>query len=869
MFVAMRNEEWQKVEELLDAALELAPAERQRFLDEAGASLELKDEVQSLLACEEQTNGFLAAPALALSADFFAGDGDERAGQTVGHYQIVREIGRGGMGTVYLGQRSDDEYRKFVAIKVVRRGMDTHDILRRFRNERQILASLEHPYIARLLDGGTTDDGLPYLVMEHVEGLPITDYCDQRRLTTEERLELFRMVCAAVQHAHQNLVVHRDLKPSNILITSDGTPKLLDFGISKVLDPELSAFSMEHTRTEFRVLTPDYASPEQVRGEQVTTASDIYSLGIVLYELLAGHRPYRATAAPAHELVRIICEQEPTRPSTAIINVEVVNHDQPKPQITITPESVSRARDTQPDKLRRRLSGDLDNIVLMALRKEPKRRYESAAQFAADIGRHLEGLPVSARKDTVKYRATKFVRRNRLGVLAAALVLISLVAGLAAALWQAGVARGKARIAAENQTKADQSRIRAERETEKSRKILAFMERVLSYANPAWYAEGSQTRGQARLIDVLNEMGAKIEAEFPDDLDVQAELHHKCAEIFLANRMFDRAAVHARRALELRRQVFGERHPEVAKDLYYLGAFTAAQGKSLEHNKLLRQAAAIFREVAPDNPNLPYLLEDLGSMEAMVFGNPGEAEKLLTESLELFRRKDGDAHRNTVRLYFDLSVNAARKGDNTRADELFREGERRIGNLPGADAQLEISLTRGLLESAKGDSAAAETTLKQLIVEARKLKGEESTVEQSARRGLVEIYQREKDWAKAAEVQRAKVEAARKAVHETSFGLVMELAPLSVYLLRAGRRAEAKPVFEEAYRIFRDNDGDDEALLYAKIFIGESLMLLGRRDEALPLIEAAYEFSKTNLPATHRERIHAEVLLAETHRRRP
>jgi len=444
----MSSERWRQVEEMIHGALEIAPSQRGAWLERAcDGDASLRTEVENLLSCETPTRDFLETPALALKAEWLAEDVALKdslvVGQHIGRYRIECELGRGGMGAVYLARRADDEYRKFVAIKVVRRGMNSDDIVRRFRNERQILASLDHPNIARLLDGGTTEDGLPFLVMEYVEGTPITDYCDQHRLTTNERLQLFRTVCASVQHAHQNLVVHRDLKPSNIFITPDGTPKLLDFGIAKVLNPELSALSMERTRTELRVLTPDYASPEQVRGEKLMTTSDVYSLGIVLYELLTGHRPYRAAGVLPHERARIICEREPTKPSTAVIHVEVFAHGDFEQQTTITPESVSRSRSTQPDKLRRSLSGDLDNIILMALRKEPQRRYESAAQFSADIGRHLDGLPVIARKDTFAYRSAKFIKRHQVGVATALLIVLATIAGLTTTIWQNMVARAE------------------------------------------------------------------------------------------------------------------------------------------------------------------------------------------------------------------------------------------------------------------------------------------------------------------------------------------------------------------------------------------------------------------------------------------
>ncbi|MBC8030280.1 MAG: serine/threonine protein kinase [Pyrinomonadaceae bacterium] len=404
----MRSNDWQKVEELLDAALDLAPDARARFLDELSATKpDLRREVESLLVCEEKVDGFLATPALALSSDFFedAEAVEERAGQTVGHYRIIREIGRGGMGAVFLAERSDGEFQQEVALKVVRRSFADSELARRFRRERQILASLNHPNIARLLDGGVSTDGEPYFAMEHVEGVRIDDYCAAENLRTEERLKLFLAVSRGVAYAHQHLVVHRDIKPSNILVTADGTPKLLDFGIAKLLDDE---GTNEHTRTELRAFTPVYASPEQARGERVTTASDVYSLGVLLQHMLGnGHR----SETPGQQ--------------TSVANVP-----------TDQEQGSKRNRHRQ-----RFLSAELANIIAMARREEPARRYASVAQFAEDVQNYLDGLPTRAQKDSFTYRAGKFIRRNRLTVGAAALVALALVVGLAVALWQANAAR--------------------------------------------------------------------------------------------------------------------------------------------------------------------------------------------------------------------------------------------------------------------------------------------------------------------------------------------------------------------------------------------------------------------------------------------
>jgi non-specific serine/threonine protein kinase/serine/threonine-protein kinase len=437
---AMTPERWQQIKPLFEQALEYEADERKQFLAQAcAADVELRAQLEALLQGHEEASTFIEKPAAQAARLFDAPSEDSFIGLRVGPYKVLREIGHGGMGRVYLGVRADDEYKKRVALKVIKRGMDSKDIVRRFRHERQILASLDHPNIGKLLDGGTTNDGLPYFAMEYVEGQPITDYCDSHKLSTIERLHLFRQVCAAVQFAHQNLVVHRDLKPSNILVTEDGTPKLLDFGIAKLLNPELSGQTIDPTATAMRLMTPEYASPEQVRGETITTASDVYSLGVVLYELLTGHRPYHVKSRAPHDILRIVCEEEPERPSTAVNRVETIPSADGSTR-AITPETVSRVRESEPEKLRRRLRGDLDNIVLMAMRKEPQRRYTTVNQLSEDIRRHLEGLPVIARKDTLAYRLEKFAQRNRGVAIACVAVFLTLLSGIVATTWQARVA---------------------------------------------------------------------------------------------------------------------------------------------------------------------------------------------------------------------------------------------------------------------------------------------------------------------------------------------------------------------------------------------------------------------------------------------
>ncbi|HEX5228565.1 MAG TPA: protein kinase [Bryobacteraceae bacterium] len=410
----MTRERWQEVRNVLERALEMKGAERARYLDEAcAADAELRKEVESLLRADEAaTHAFLTGsaidhahlPPVPVAADTLQG-------RRIGPYLVLEEIGHGGMGTVYRAVRADDQFSQQVAIKVVRGGLSDRLADQRFKAERQILADLNHSNIARLLDGGATEDGRPYVVMEFIQGLPIDEFAEAHKLSVRDRLKLFRTVCSAVAFAHQRLVIHRDIKPANILVTAEGVPKLLDFGIAKILDEKPG--EAEPTVTMVRMMTPEYASPEQVRGEAVTTGTDVYSLGVVLYALLTGRQPYRITSRTPHEIVKAVLEAEPERPSAS----------------------------------NPRFRGDLDNIVLKALRKESERRYASVEQFSEDIRRHLEGLPVSARPDTLAYRGSKFVRRHKWAVMAAGLAVLALLGGLVATLRETYIARTERALA--------------------------------------------------------------------------------------------------------------------------------------------------------------------------------------------------------------------------------------------------------------------------------------------------------------------------------------------------------------------------------------------------------------------------------------
>jgi serine/threonine protein kinase/tetratricopeptide (TPR) repeat protein len=478
---------FETLKDIFTGARELQPAERPAFLEKAcGADEPLRREIEALLESDRAADRFIADPPAGLAAELFGGaQTDLDVGRTIGQYKLLECIGSGGMGAVYLAERADQQFQMQVAIKLIKRGMDTDSVLRRFQHERQILASLEHPNIARLLDGGSTEDGVPYFVMEYIKGHRIDRYAQEHQLAISERLELFRQVCGAVSYAHQHLVVHRDLKPSNILVTPDGIPKLLDFGIAKIIQPDGSTETLA-TMTAVPIMTPEYASPEQIEGAPATTLSDVYSLGAVLYELLTGRPPYRLQNHSPHEIARVISTAQVAKPSTV----------------------VTRSDDA------RRLRGDLDNIVRMAMRRETARRYRSVEQFSEDIRRHLTGRPVIARPDTMSYRAGKFLRRNKVAVSAAVLILLSLVGGIIATTWQARRATIQ-----EHRARAEQAR--AERRFNDVRKLANSV--LFDYHDAIKNLPGA-TKVRERLVkDALNYLDS-LAGEAHGDPALQREL---------------------------------------------------------------------------------------------------------------------------------------------------------------------------------------------------------------------------------------------------------------------------------------------------------------------------------------------------------
>lgn len=670
----MNPERWQQVRGMLDRALAVAEPERAQFLDEAcSGDSELRAEVESLLQSHEQAGSvFLKKPAFDLNASPDNPPANvSRLGGRVGVYRLIQRIGQGGMGEVYRAERADGQYDKQVAIKFVRAGLDTDAVLQRFRNERQVLASLDHPNIAKLLDGGTTEDGIPYLVMELIEGTPIDQYCQVQTLAIPERLRLFQQVASAVQYAHQHLVIHRDIKPGNILVTKEGMPKLLDFGIAKILDP--AAGTQE---TMVNPMTPEYASPEQVRGEAITTATDVYSLGVVLYQLLTERSPYSRNTQTPHEFARAICDVEPERPSTVIWK---------SARNAATPASQGAGgRQESPAKLRRRLRGDLDTIVLRAMHKDPQRRYASVEQFSEDIRRHLEGRPVTARRDSWTYRAGKFATRHKVGVTSTAIVLLAIAAGVAATIREAHIAAANARRAenrfndvrklANSLIFEMHDSIRDLPGSTPARKLL--VSRALEYLDSlnkeaktdaslerelaAGYERIADVQGQPRQANLGDPSGAatsykkalaireSLAAANPNDLEVRRQLcpnYGKLSDLLLSNGDAQGAIGYTQEGMELARTLANEKNATVADKMIF-ATFQLDYGYKqillgTDHAsglKNLRAGTSALEQILAQDPNNLRLRRTLGLADSRLAGTLARDPSQHPEAMALYKK---------------------------------------------------------------------------------------------------------------------------------------------------------------------------------------------------------------------------------------
>ena len=746
----MSPERWHRIDQLFDAALDLPAGERTAFLDEACPDEpDVRDEVEALLAACERATGFLEQPphtlagaVLGPSSEAYEADVHLAPGRTVGPYRIVEPIGRGGMGVVYLAERADGHFQKRVALKVVKRGMDTDEIVGRFRYERQILARLEHPNVARLLDGGVTEDGLPFFVMECVEGEPIDVYCDHHRLSVRERVALFMDVCEAVAYAHRNLVVHRDLKPSNILVADgeDGRPhvKLLDFGIAKLLDTESPALTVPLTQAHTRRLTPDYAAPEQVRGEPPTTATDVYALGVILYELLAGRRPYDFPTRMLSEIERTICERVPQKPSTAVCHPRQTQTS--AGEAPLTPEAIAEQRATLPKKLCRTLSGDLDAIVLKALRKEPERRYASAAELLSDLRRHVEGRAVRARPDTFGYRTSRFIRQHKVGVTATALVMLTLVAGIVATTVQAQRAERNAEQAKQNEARA--------------MSVRNFLINAFALADPddpsaLSIDQDDSTTARALFRQLIDNGRAEVgELEHPLD---QAAVLDVLGGAYTSRGYFAEAESTFAQSLAIKRRELGEWHPDLAESLVGMATTVQNYPDYERATNLYQQALDVLAGTAPEERRLlPAIYNNLGWLHLNQY-RYDEAKQWYTRAfgeINVQEEQSDDPKRLRLRkaeALTGLGTVLQRLGDLDEAEKLMRQAltihEQELGSTHPEVANTLYSLAGCLM--GKGDFAGADAAYRRALEIYRQAYGDKHVTVASSLRELTVLARKQ------------------------------------------------------------------------------------------------------------------------------
>lgn len=794
----MHDLNWQTIKGLFADALDQPEATRLEFLRaKCNGNDQLYNEVASLLDTADED--LIESNAINLAAKI-TGETVDHTDRHFGNYRIIREIGTGGMGSVFLAERDDGEFNMQVALKIVRATVADRVTTERFRQERQILAKLHHPNIAVLHDGGVNEKGEPFLAMEFVDGESLIDYCRNHNLSMREKLTLFVKVCSAVSYAHRNLVVHRDIKPANILVTSSGEPKLLDFGLAKIF-----VDGGENTQTVLRAFTPAYASPEQIKGGTITTASDIYSLGVVLYELLTGVKPLNVDSGNYDEILRTITAVEPPNPS--------------------------QAGDHELSALR----GDLDNIALTALRKEPERRYVSAEAFSQDVEKYLNGFPISARPNTVAYRLEKLYQRNRLAFVVGVLLIASVLGGLGVSLWQA--------------RRAGIQRDLAQAEKEKAEKINRFLQQMLSFSNQSFTSISPIAQSKNVTVnEMLDQMTPLVEAELADQPEVLARILRTVGSSYASQGFYEKGERNLRASLDIQKQISAENTIDAADTMIELGVLNYRQSKFEDSRKLLETAVDFYRDYQKKAPaNSPARLVqalDFLAVNRYYSGDAKAAVALFEEGIEIGRQANlqGKEREVIAGITVDYSLIVTRLGDGQRGETLVLEGLR-LYNEISTEPRWEVGNAKVLLSAnlaARNDLGSAEKAAAESEDILRKTLGDSNIYLASTFKGQANIYIKKGDFAAAEKAARSSLAIYADLFPADNAFSGGSLVSLGIILTKTNRAAEAEPFLRRALAIYESQPTKNYTLIMpAKTALAENLIAQNRPADAKSVITEA------------------------------